>query len=322
MSIFLDRNFNTFKEAVNILKSRWNITEEVELKNDSENIVYFLKGNPKLVLRLTENRHKKHQEIISELEFITYLNKSIPQVTKPTKSLNNTFVESLDYNGKMYHLCVFEMAKGKWIENKEDLTASLATSIGELTGNIHYTAKKFRPSVRRKTYLQADHLINASSHTTRKDLLDERDRALAWYNSLPQDSNSYGLIHADIHYGNFFSDNNNITLFDFDDCSYSFYAHELGLHLYYAYGMHMHLGHIAHYENYKQNFIQAYKAKNDLDPRWYDLVEDFLHFRTVDLFLWIHMMFDMKNPDRYAEDSISRYNKRLDILKLRKYTAF
>ena len=54
-----------------------------------------------------------------------------------------------------------------------------------------------------------------------------------WLDSLPKDDDCYGLIHADIHQGNFFVDeNDNITIFDFDDCHYHWFAYDLAVPLF------------------------------------------------------------------------------------------
>ena len=52
--------------------------------------------------------------------------------------------------------------------------------------------------------------------------------------SLPQDSASFGLIHQDAHGGNFLvDDQGQITLFDFDDCLYSWFINDIAMAIFY-----------------------------------------------------------------------------------------
>jgi Ser/Thr protein kinase RdoA (MazF antagonist) len=51
---------------------------------------------------------------------------------------------------------------------------------------------------------------------------------------LPQDIDSYGLIHSDIHQQNMLVNDNHISVLDFDDCQYGFFALDIGIALYHA----------------------------------------------------------------------------------------
>jgi len=42
------------------------------------------------------------------------------------------------------------------------------------------------------------------------------------------------LIHTDVHAGNFFVDDGRITVFDFDDSSYQWFASDIAIALYYT----------------------------------------------------------------------------------------
>lgn len=47
--------------------------------------------------------------------------------------------------------------------------------------------------------------------------------------SLPREDNAYGLIHNDFHPYNFMIDGDTITVFDFDDCIYGWYALDIAI---------------------------------------------------------------------------------------------
>jgi Ser/Thr protein kinase RdoA (MazF antagonist) len=46
---------------------------------------------------------------------------------------------------------------------------------------------------------------------------------------------NYGLIHTDIHAGNFLVDQNqNLTVFDFDDCAYFYFLSDIAIAIFYT----------------------------------------------------------------------------------------
>ena len=45
--------------------------------------------------------------------------------------------------------------------------------------------------------------------------------------TLRQESDAYGLVHADLHMGNFFVDHSGqMTVFDFDDCCFHWFGYD------------------------------------------------------------------------------------------------
>lgn len=112
--------------------------------------------------------------------------------------------------------------------------------------------------------------------------------------SLPKDRESYGLIHQDAHGGNFFvDDQGQITLFDFDDCAYSWYANDLAIVLFYA------VTNIPDPESFGRefwrHFWRGYQQENLLESAWLEHIPHFLKLREIDLYAVIHRSFDVNN---------------------------
>jgi len=65
-------------------------------------------------------------------------------------------------------------------------------------------------------------------------LIDKSQQVLQHLHTLPHDPDSYGLIHQDAHSGNFFvAEDNQITLFDFDDCVYGWCVYDIAMVIFY-----------------------------------------------------------------------------------------
>ena len=52
--------------------------------------------------------------------------------------------------------------------------------------------------------------------------------------ALPIERETFGLMHGDIHPGNFHYDGKELTIFDFDDAAYNYFIHDLAMVLYYS----------------------------------------------------------------------------------------
>ncbi len=65
-------------------------------------------------------------------------------------------------------------------------------------------------------------------------VIQKHEELMAHLASLPVDPSGYGLIHQDVHGGNFFVADGGITLFDFDDCLYAWFMHDVAMTLFYV----------------------------------------------------------------------------------------
>jgi Ser/Thr protein kinase RdoA (MazF antagonist) len=108
--------------------------------------------------------------------------------------------------------------------------------------------------------------------------------------TLPRDPQSYGLIHFDAHTSNLFVDDHTdppiITLFDFDDCAYSWFANDIAIVLFYAISTAKNPPEAT--QNFMIPFLRGYRRENRLDPAWLAEIPHFLKLREVDLYAMIH----------------------------------
>ncbi|MBU1878637.1 MAG: hypothetical protein KJ734_06785, partial [Chloroflexi bacterium] len=96
-----------------------------------------------------------------------------------------------------------------------------------------------------------------------------------------------------------------ITLFDFDDCCYCWFVHDIAIVLFYIV-----MGaedELAFTETFLTHFLRGYRRENRLDPRWLNEIPHFLKLREIDMYAIIHRSFDVDNLDdpwceRYMRD--------------------
>ena len=86
-----------------------------------------------------------------------------------------------------------------------------------------------------------------------------------------------------------------ITLFDFDDCVYSWYVYDIAMVVFYLVN-----GRDDAREYTREtlsHFMPAYLAENDLAGEWMNEVPAFLKLREIDLYALIHRSFDVDSLD-------------------------
>jgi Ser/Thr protein kinase RdoA (MazF antagonist) len=119
---------------------------------------------------------------------------------------------------------------------------------------------------------------------------------LAYLERLPQAHTDYGLIHQDAHFGNLFLDGEGrITLFDFDDCCYSWYVNDIAIVLFYA--VLDQPDQQVFTQDFLFHFLQGYRREVDISASWLKEIPHFLKLREIDLYAAIHRSFDLDNID-------------------------
>ena len=121
---------------------------------------------------------------------------------------------------------------------------------------------------------------------------------------MPKTVDSYGIIHNDLHQLNFFIDGDNIKVFDFDDCIYSWYSFDIALTLF------QFVSTISYKETQARNifaekfiysFLKGYKTQNSIESFWIDKIDLFLKYRRICTYKFIKQISLNKSVNSYAE---------------------
>jgi Ser/Thr protein kinase RdoA (MazF antagonist) len=169
---------------------------------------------------------------------------------------------------------------------------------GRLIGRIHALTRDYKPANpawKRPEWDDPEMLdILGWLPESESMVLDKYLNLKAHLDSLPKSKESYGLIHQDAHAGNFFLDDlGRITLFDFDDCTYSWFINDIAIVLFYIV-----IGsedQAAFTKEFMTHFMFGYREESQLDAEWLIEIPSFLKLREIDLYAVIHRSFDVNN---------------------------
>lgn len=307
--------------------------ESLKLLGDFENYVYEGKiDGVNYVLRLTHSSHRSTNMVLGELEWINYLEKNGVSVAKALHSASGRLAEEVHVGADYFVASAFEKAKGRLLDRKNPLepTREVITEWGRTIGKMHRATKHFEPSdekFRRPQWFEDD-LLCFEKHLPKEDehIVNIGYSLLEYAKSLPQSKDNYGLIHTDVHSGNFFVDEGRITVFDFDDSSYQWFASDIAIALYYTVWWkcsdYQPKDREIYAKQFLEHFLVGYNEENRLEDAWLDEIPFFLKLRDITLYTVFYKKFGQHNLERYQRllDGIrTRIEREVPIVYLEDY---
>ncbi len=264
-----------------------------------ENFVYaFECASQGMILRISHTLRRSATLIQGEVDWINYLAAGGVPVAKAVLSVRGQLVEAIDDgDGGQFLATAFVKAVGEppW----ELWTPPLFVRYGQLLGKIHALTEHYQPTAAAgqrpawddDLFEFIDRFLPAAQTLVREKFWQAFDQL----QRLPKAKTSYGLIHYDAHGNNFFVDEGGaITLFDFDDCVYSWFCNDIAIVLFYI--VQDAEDAPAFTQEFMTYFLRGYQQVYSLDPQWLPAIPAFLKVREI--LLYAAMYRD------YAENSI------------------
>ncbi|MFX1368292.1 MAG: phosphotransferase enzyme family protein [Promethearchaeota archaeon] len=283
-----------------------------------ENAIYsYEKDNQTFFLRFGHSSHMTLDLVTAEIDWLVYLiDKEVPAV-KPAKSENGSYIERIDTGKDSYNVVAFERAEGEHLDFRDPFswTDSVIRDWGRVIGRMHSVTKDYKHKSTKRYEFQPEldlHLIRDNAKA-RENIADLFQRM----HELPKSRESYGLVHSDIHAGNFFVKDNRISaILDFDRACYKWFISELAVFLYYP----LYITEMRSNPNKQREyasrvfpiFWEGYAAENHLDPSWLEHLDLFMQVRDAILFMYL--------PPSVSKDVRMRFGRR--ILGEDSYTDF
>lgn len=286
------RDLKKMTALAKVTADLWGLSGVPKLLGDCENFVFEIDGH---ILRITEEHHRSATALMGELEFVEKLSDAGVSVAGPLRSENKALVETVDG----FHISVFTKAEGQLLKPDEFFTnIDAVKALGRELGKAHKISANYIPQKsKRHKAKDVPYIKEGLSFISPKDDVSKAEfkRAIEWFESLPEDNNVFGLVHMDAHCGNFHTDkNNNVTLFDFDDCSYHFFAYDLAIplnNLEYSYLS------VSEKKAAREAFLEGYAEEYKLSKSWLDMIDGFIRFRNIEMYAWSSMMYGLPTKD-------------------------
>lgn len=271
-----------------------------------ESFIYeFERDGVGYILRIGHTIRKSEALICGEVDWINHLARGGVSVAGAIPSGVGKLVETIeDGQGGQFLVTAFTKARGgkPW---EVGWSPAKYAEYGRLIGKMHALAVGYHPpdpAWKRPEWDDIEMQFVDRYLPASEIIAHEKYRRLyAYLSSLPKDALAYGLIHQDAHQNNFFMDGEGtLTLFDFDDCAYSWFVSDIAIVLFYIALDFDELGFAtieAFTADFMPHFLRGYREAYTLDPKWLKEIPHFLKLRELELYAVVYRDFDVNAID-------------------------
>jgi Ser/Thr protein kinase RdoA (MazF antagonist) len=294
---------------------RYGIAEEKIKPLDAfESFIYeFEREDEGYILRIGHSLRKSEALIRGEVDWINYLARRSVSVARAISSESGKLVEAIaDNQGGQFLVTAFLHAAGQppW---DAGWTPSRYENYGRLLGKMHSLAADYQPppACKRPEWDDPSQKFVELYLPASEVSVHQKYRLLLKHiYSLRKDRASYGLIHQDAHQNNFFMDaDGSLTLFDFDDCAYSWFVNDIAIVLFYISMDAEELGFptvTAFTQAFMTHFLRGYRQAYTLNKDWLKEIPHFLKLRELELYAVVHRDFDIQGAEHWSLESFKR----------------
>ena len=226
---YLFENYDLAKDAL----KNWNhdtgtLDKMLSQFRISSNAIYpFCQNGQVCFLRLGPIEEKLEQNILGELEFIHHLLSHGYPALEPIPSISGEECLELDTKWGPYYATAFKKVAGVPIETT-DMTKDILHEYGKTLGKLHALSSGFVPTTKKWSHIEVLNWIESVllTYGAPEGVVLAFAALKGELMSLPQQQDTYGLIHYDFELDNVFynQESNTCAVIDFDDSMYHWYA--------------------------------------------------------------------------------------------------
>ena len=252
----------------------------------TQNHAFIFPGEP-FMIRVSITQKKTRSELLSELMWLDDLKQFKQTVCEPNPSLHGNLLEEFEIDGRMYRASMFRTARGV-IKQTTEMTPMYFICCGDLLGTIHHVSTDEREKgFKFMRGTKADDFAALKERVREKipaEILERINSIEAKVAALPQDIGYYGICHGDFHMNNYFVEENNIWVFDFDGCAYAHYLYDIASFIQACflrgYGAGRDLKEVMENEILRY-FKIGYTINKKCDEHFWDQLDLFMLYRTA-----------------------------------------
>ncbi len=198
----------------------------------------FTRDRQEYILRLTPPGEDLDLSVQrASMAWMAFLAGEAVGVSRPVSSINGNLIEAIHREEGDWLAVVQTKAAGvlseEWPLEKWD--AGLFEALGRAVGRMHAAARQYIPAadMSRPDWEQCSNLFNVKRFS--EPWLEKKAAGVRKkIHALPKNQENYGMIHADLHFGNFIVDvpAKAVTIIDFDDICAGWYIMDLAMLLF------------------------------------------------------------------------------------------
>jgi len=283
------------------------------LVNHGENTTYRVDGeaSDRYLLRIHRPRYQTDTGIVEEMEWLNALHSDTDLIVpNPVQNRAGTYLSKASAPGipETRNCVLFE-----WIDMRfrcKSLGSKALRNVATATAKlqIHAVAYQTTPLKGRLTW-DTEGLIGKTAHwgniatvpgfedSDRALVIEARDQAARELMKAEARSGTMGLIHADLHDGNYGFKGHDVAFIDFDDCGAGFWLYDTAVTL-------AALRTLPRFKHLRDAYLNSYAKRRPFGPSEAGLLDTLIFARFICTCAWVHSRSD--NPDIAAHAEATR----------------
>jgi len=218
---------------------------QTELLRSLNNHIYCVtaESGTQYSLRICPAEFKQRRWLEDELAWLDYLaGQNQIQVPRPVRNQQGDLLNTLSTPAGDRLSCLFEWLEGE--KSSPHLTPSIMEQIGEITAHLHQAARAF-PFPDKDNDFRADYTYDSTLAASHREwiqvhreeigsenvalLLKAVDYVLEEFHKIGANRDNFGIIHADLHFGNFLVHEGQVSVIDFDQLGRGHYNFDMAV---------------------------------------------------------------------------------------------
>lgn len=205
---------------------------DLKLLGGYNNQVFEAAADEPFVVKIVANSPVVRKNVLSEMEWTHYLYLKGVSVAKPFLSEQGAYIREISNE---YGFVALKKVSGTHVDPKDQRVwnQKLFKQWGAAMGNMHVQAKCFHPE-HRSPYWHEHRLFQSEPLSLDPPLLDRWRSYAARLSEMPVSKETFGLVHSDLTHHNFLHHDDQLTIIDFGDSEYHWFAYDIAVSVYHA----------------------------------------------------------------------------------------
>ncbi len=272
------------------------LLDEIPTGNPTSRVYEAAAGQNRYILKVQEFSERRASHMEFETGWVEYLSCHMDGIAKIVASRAGRVWETAAVGRERYILSLQEKAKGKTVDinNPDEFNSRLFKRLGRVMGQMHSLTKRYDKNISSPEFKwNGPNFWRAGLEIPDADVKQSEALLVAEIERLPADSDSYGIVHFDIHTDNLLiARDGSLTVIDFDTCQFNWYAADIASALFLALmkkvpprPMCSEYERTAFAEAFLRAYLEGYREKCALDSYWLSRLDLFMRYQMVDEYM-------------------------------------
>lgn len=290
--------------------------EDLYFVGGFENFIYgFKRDDASYIVRITHSSHRSKDDIKAEMDFIFYLASHGARVSTPINTKEEQLTGLIALEDQSYFtVSAFTKAEGD-IPRRDNITDKVLFNYGKTIGEFHQLTKNYHVKEGEPKRIRWDEdsiILNAKKYLNKKDdlIITRLQELIREIKEIEAHRDNFGLIHTDIHMGNFFIKDDELSVFDFDDAAYQYFVSDIAIALFYLVFFMGGDARTTLGDHFMTEFMKGYLSTNKISKEDFLTIDLFLKLREIILYIVLFRTVDTEESE-FAKKYIEIYRDRI-----------